>query len=970
MEAEQLKALGDQHYKADNFNEAIIAYEKASLLASEAQAPTYLSDLSAAYYELGDYEHALEAIDRAFEQLHVITPTESSVSALDLKLRLRECRCLLQMQEFDQLLDAIQEVAQTVYDEHVEFGVIEDAALHSLDQLSVWGSSKANKFVTSLPRKRPQAKAKRKCRQAMSYDKVGATSFLSTPGTDEIIDPNCHLRIDELKWSHLSFFGGNVDMRHVIATMIDVYDQNPKAGFSLKMLLMDEDPCVVARSTILFFLIDELSRHDLDNPTTSSVELMTLMHYTYVGAMMPLWVHERLLSTIRVISTKLCSGQGIPAWLDFSLETIDQIMPVFKYWTGAAVDQVSIEQCMSMQKSAAGPMDEHPQSAAGKQQAADLRISARNDLQMVIGNFSADQLDHILHKSCPNLAKMTLKGKRETALKLFANDEALDALNRKRWVPDGLLIEHSTFYQGGLKMLYMPAQVHHREPKLAEHVKQLWNGWANFSSGGKRISKNEPQLAPLEAAIEYIKRHWKTNVTLLPLASDEADLSFDPFAIMHFATSREPPLAKPLWLYDYTSHWFTRAAKSVKKHGFVLYLEWRIGDSHIALEQILRSEEGRFDLFDRIYLCEEADQHGGLLAQVFDSFPNLNIGNHAFLACRLPETKASEYERILLDGTALPDLATLQEHLGITMHGSTPLASRFCNEYARWRPLAGLNTANRLGDRSGLKREALTDWLYQVFLTLALPRKRPAKSKAPLPTEPLNLHAFFRLLLYLQSVGIPGHWLGQVIDNLIQHRVVTRARPLPAWQETSSASATPAVQGATPSGCVSSTTAAKPFCVMPFALEMEAALCIWFPLLTFGVTCVDFPDANGIRLYTVKFGPPPQTTANSASDADDQAPLSLWFSQTNKRSLGIDLSRDLVGSHAAAPGIRLVSSFNWDPIERQASFLCWGLSMDYLVTHGWYLRLVKTGLWETASAVVSVKMCKAGIALSEYQEPL
>jgi hypothetical protein len=157
---------------------------------------------------------------------------------------------------------------------------------------------------------------------------------------------------------------------------------------------------------------------------------------------------------------------------------------------------------------------------------------------------------------------------------------------------------------------------------------------------------------------------------------------------------------------------------------------------------------------------------------------------------------------------------------------------------------------------------------------------------------------------------------------------------------------------------------------MPFALEMEAALCIWFPLLTFGVTCVDFPDAHGIRLYTVKLPAPlPQASANGV-DGEDSATLALWFSQTNKRPLGIDLSRDLVGSHAAAPGIRIVSSFNWDPVERQASFLCWSLSMDWLVAQNWHVRLVRTGLWDTASTVVSVKACKSGISVSDYQEPL
>src|SRR5271170_5388303 len=63
--ADEEKAKGNAAYKARNFDEAISHYEKAWELYKDI---TYLNNLSAAYFEKGDYQKSIEEAQRAVEE--------------------------------------------------------------------------------------------------------------------------------------------------------------------------------------------------------------------------------------------------------------------------------------------------------------------------------------------------------------------------------------------------------------------------------------------------------------------------------------------------------------------------------------------------------------------------------------------------------------------------------------------------------------------------------------------------------------------------------------------------------------------------------------------------------------------------------------------------------------------------------------------------------------------------------------
>lgn len=985
--ADELRVAGNESYKVGALHDAIRFYENAinvaTAIGDEGLLPTYLSNLSAAYYESGDYEKALDAIDRAFEYLQLDVSRIDNPTPLDIKLRVRECRCLLHIQEFDQLLDAVQEVDQPIYDEHIEFGVVEDAALHSLDQLAAWDAERARKFIPRLPRYRPSMRSQASAQQGSIVGHDTATSaltvFAETKEERENLNRESRILIAKLQphQTQLSFFyGGCGDPRHLLATIIDVQQQNPAPSidFELRIALVDKNPAVIARNILICFILDDLASKDLDKRTLDVIELLTLLHYTYLGAIMPNWVHERLLGYVRVVSTKLCSGLGVPSWIAISLQSIDQIIPIFKYWIRGASESVCIKDWMDMQRPLDGPTDifSYPNvSPELKQRLKDSREQARVDIKDAIFNFSDAQLNTILSNKCSNAKKMTLKSKKDLAFKLFATDEALDTLNRKRYVPDGLLMEYSTFYQGCLKMLYGPDELHHKEPKLTEHLKGLWSAWGAAKKATDADSVDpKNRAAPLQAVKQHIQAHWKINVTLVEETGRIGqtrqvpyEVSFDPFAasqqLVTYTGVR--PLVKPFRTYDYTAAFFLNAARSIKSFGPKFLFEWMVDESHHVLEEITKSpEESNFDFFDRIYLSSPPDMAGGMLPQAVDSMAILKPSNHAFMASKILHNTSQfgSIEDLFYEYFGLSSTLEAQRYLGLGIHGEFP-ADFYLADYVRLRPVdpANVTTISLAGKNwkagQAVYRSQLMDWLYTIFFKIAIPTKRKGNADLQIQ-QPLNLHSFFRLLIYMQSIDFPAHWLSSIIDDIIQNRVITRARP-----NTAPLSA--------PDSSKTEKAPLRPICVTPFSMEMEAALTIWFPLLTFGITAVEFSDAVNVKNYTIKLN----STTDQMSTFEESLPvLALWFSTNSAKKINVDLARDLVGNHNAVQSVRLVSTFEWDYSTKMAKFMCSTSSMELLQIQNFTVRIIRTDTWETVSVVAPVKHCVAQSALSEWQEPV
>ena len=101
----------------------------------------------------------------------------------------------------------------------------------------------------------------------------------------------------------------------------------------------------------------------------------------------------------------------------------------------------------------------------------------------------------------------------------------------------------------------------------------------------------------------------------------------------------------------------------------------------------------------------------------------------------------------------------------------------YMGDYYRWK---SAGPRPRAFDQL-LSKAELAQWLYALFLHIALPASRKHENTefgaSPMVWKSLNLTAFLRLLMHLHTIGYPAHWLGQVLANILKDDVVTSARP-------------------------------------------------------------------------------------------------------------------------------------------------------------------------------------------------
>lgn len=73
------------------------------------------------------------------------------------------------------------------------------------------------------------------------------------------------------------------------------------------------------------------------------------------------------------------------------------------------------------------------------------------------------------------------------------------------------------------------------------------------------------------------------------------------------------------------------------------------------------------------------------------------------------------------------------------------------------------------------KNTKVEKWLLGHFLKLALPYARATWERS-LIEAPLNLTAFFQILVYLHEIGYPAQWLSEVVLAILSGSITTTAR--------------------------------------------------------------------------------------------------------------------------------------------------------------------------------------------------
>jgi hypothetical protein len=233
-----------------------------------------------------------------------------------------------------------------------------------------------------------------------------------------------------------------------------------------------------------------------------------------------------------------------------------------------------------------------------------------------------------------------------------------------------------------------------------------------------------------------------------------------------------------------------------------------------------------------------------------------------------------------------------------------------------------------------MPRERLETWLYRLLLKVAMPAERQSQSFI-LIYSPLNLTIFYRLLMHLSNVGYPAHWLSGVLDNLLEGRINTTARP--PRSDPMKIKETKAIMPALTQS------------VKPFVAELSTLASMWQSALPFGVLSTNVPRREDIRKYRLDF-------TNVSGDVDNVATFVLAFcqvlifpTQPSFRTLLLDDEegqKDSQASTVRKEGLHIVTTWEWVRSSKTATFwLRRDVMEEMLRSQSWGVMIWRTDTW-------------------------
>ena len=275
------------------------------------------------------------------------------------------------------------------------------------------------------------------------------------------------------------------------------------------------------------------------------------------------------------------------------------------------------------------------------------------------------------------------------------------------------------------------------------------------------------------------------------------------------------------------------------------------------------------------------------------------------------------------------------------------------SEYLCWRP----RTNKKLSFSQLMRQEPLKKWFFNFFFKLTIPCKRTRSDFSKLVYQPLNLTFIFRLLIHLNGLGYPAHWLSSILSSLLSDRLTTTARP--------------------PRSCPRSIAEARAsypvreMSIQPFTTELRTLATMWRRVLPFGFASTGLPALDDIYRYTI--------TWDIHQGGDLAAPhnIIVFVHEKETRLPIVDLRSILLDDETAptgktefglsAPqrkqlrehGIIVISVFEWtevrDDIAMGAKVWMSKTQVDAMLADGdWAVHLFRNDSWGPQSGVFGI----------------
>ncbi|KAF9653241.1 hypothetical protein BDM02DRAFT_3125707 [Thelephora ganbajun] len=818
--AVSIKERGNIAFKQGQMEEAAKLYRLAE--SKDNNDHTYPSNLSAALYELGDYKGCFEAICRA-TRLHFRT----DVPFL-LRISVRLAKCLTQgtrdgtisdetimdefevIEKFKALASASESIGVTKEHQSAwkEWGLVLDEATGDriqckrIAQLNLAGMDfmRQKLFVLSvcIPSV-PLTSVRRE--PSSEFFHTGTDNVMSLAhgwGSHETIPLRASSCSDQ-QLSNINFlFGGVGDGRHLLGTLIGLksvhrsLSERQKTVARFHLTALDIHPASIARDLVFMLLLNELADGQTIAPETRGEVIATYM-YAFVGVVMPDYCHNRLMAVLDDLNDRLSENPPrLPSWIHVHITSIPPVLGAIHYWietaktskTKKALELHGVSDIFASTLSAMGmpgsmplqPGDSAAYTDRLVREVASSSLEDMNDEELVQSGLMPAYIS-------PNQVREYFERHKSQLVKAM--------MERVRAAFPSASTDVETKWYSMTKTLPIPKELEARHVAL----KQLLGAMRQNNIPKALISKFL-KVHPVdhEQAQGEIETTWKPNITL---HSEEDQLNdgahkgyphtgfnltgaiknlrqFDPSRCSDSVDIDGPARSGNLKVtYDWTSRMLSATSEALVALKGIVKVEFICAELFSKL-QSMRSGEDRHRPRDfprsflRVWTSNIPDFTHGVINAITQVLPILQTDNEeaaVAMNCSLNTFAWASDEEFIYTYTLLLS-KDIPRFLGCRIITKTPTfgilsLGRLKAEYPL--PLSRLAT-----------RKELTHWLSTQLINILVPGmiRDPGPNRVRFAN---NTVAFFRLLLYLHSIGYPSHWLSEFLQSVLWNDLTTQA---------------------------------------------------------------------------------------------------------------------------------------------------------------------------------------------------
>jgi tetratricopeptide (TPR) repeat protein len=726
MTAQAFKEKGNEYYKCCQFSEAIASYSQAIEL--DSSDPTFLSNRSAAYFESGSYNEAMQDCLQALRHPKLTSALKGKVLA-----RLVSCICLL----------------KNVAD-------LDDLGLSPEHRMSLLGLHRAlPDHLTQVCRwlvKQPPI-----FYEHCEYFPIGHDDATSAFRDNQSrVDPGKgeHLDWSSLKDSFRVLYGGVGDGRHPLATLIDFFQESDHIDRNVKLYMLFNDLNATALARLVLLLLDvqklgSFPRFDRRNP--DFVYRITAITSCYASAALHPTIYEEVRKTIHWCASSDEWRAQLPFVKFMNEETVEAIRNVFHLWKDN-IDLVPTSDALLNYDPVAGGIPEDSCCDQTLNMIKDCKEKQQRQLEEMVKNIPAAELSERF--PIPDLSEKQMR------------DMLLDVMSREQFKTTNGSMFFDKVFVNETKFLLIP-QDFPSEERLPTGINLPQATKILRAAYGKLFTKSQKKKHDRvhTEVLRYLKRTWRPNPCVMDFAYAKAtggkNLTFHAVeaadALFHASFIEKP--SQPKDVYDYFGIFFFQVSRCLLKLRDRITIEMCHGDILGIGMDIMDHKEERLAqglpvTFHRIYNSNIPD-YCGLLSSLVCLSPLLVTERttfNCFKSCNVMLNTGiwRDYNEYVHSSTMADTPAELDEVAGLVLQRGD-----LWTETPQW----------MVSPRFDASQDTLLHWLRKLFLGIAFPAPRSIFSMCA-EASPMNWNSFCKVIEYLLFRGVPTHWLLRFLQDL------------------------------------------------------------------------------------------------------------------------------------------------------------------------------------------------------------